>query len=131
MASLEYLDARLRLLYSQAALSGERVADKYLLVIAETEHSARLPVVEGRLVALHIALRYAFVRDEPIVTIPPRRVVALAGTDEPGLSDSLARLRSELKIAIAEHRLPTTRCWCQPLPRDPVELSLILLEMDA
>lgn len=130
MADLEYLMRRLRELYSHAALTGERVADKYLLIVVETEHTGELVAMEDRLTTLHLALRYAFVAGEPIVTIPPRRAVALAATYEPRLSDSLARLRSELELAIGENQLPSTRCWSQSLPRDPVELSLVMLEVE-
>lgn len=129
MATLDYLMLRLRELYSAAALTGESVADKYLLVVVEIERSQQRLVSEARLSALHSALQYAFVGGESIVASPPRRVLALVPSDEPQLSDSLARLRSELKIAIAEGRLPKTRCWGQSLPRDPVELSLILLDL--
>lgn len=128
MAGLEYLDARLRLRYSQAALTGERIAEEYLLVVADTGHSVRRPVVEARLTALRNALRNAFAGGEPIVTIPPRRAVAIVATGQPGLSDSLARLRTELEVAVAEPRLPTTCCWSQPLPRGPVEVPLIVPE---
>lgn len=129
METQEHLIRRLRELYSQAVLTGERVADKYLLLVVETEQSTEAPIAEARLAALYSALRYALIRGESIVTVPPRRAIALVSTDEPRLSDSLARLRSELKIATAKSRLPRTRCWRQRLPGDPVELTLTVLEV--
>lgn len=128
MANLEHLIRRLRHLYSRAVLTAEPVSDRYLLVVVETERSAQTHIVSSRLAVVHRAMRYAFSRSESIVTIPPRRAVALVTTDEPQLSDSLALLRTELKIANAGGRLPT-RCWRQRLPREPLELSLTLLEL--
>jgi hypothetical protein len=127
MATLDYLMLRLRELYSEAALTGESVTERYVLIVVETDGSAHRLVAETRLAALHSALRYAFVGGESIVAVPPRRALALVARDEPRLSDSLARLRSELKIAVEEGRLPAVHSWRQSLPRDPVELSLTLL----
>lgn len=130
MTTLDHLMRRLRELYSKAILTGERVADKYLLIIVETEQTTQQLIAEARLTVIHSALQYAFVSSESIVTIPPRRALALAATTEPQLSRALARLRNQLTIAMADRRLPSTRCWRQSLPRDPVELSLTLFGMD-
>jgi hypothetical protein len=54
-------------------------------------------------------------------------VLALSARAEPRYSDSIGRLRSELKIAQAEDRLPSVRSWRQSLPRAVTELSPTLL----
>ena len=129
MASSAYLILRLGELYREAALTGRDVSAGHLLVGVETVHTGHRLVADARLAALHSALRYAFVGGESIVAVTSRRLLALAGRDEPRLSDSLARLRSELKIALAEGRLPGARMWQQPLPRSADELPLIMNEV--
>jgi hypothetical protein len=127
MATLGYLRLRLREAYREAALRGRDVATDFVLVVVETEHTGHWLVGETRLTTLHSALEYAFVGGESIVAVTPRRAVALAARDEPRLSDSLARLRGELRWALDEGRLPSVRCWRQSLPRRADELSLTLL----
>ena len=132
MASLGYLRLRLRELYREATLTGRDVATDHLLVVVETEpvdgaHTGQRLVAETRLTTLHSALEYAFVGGESIVAVTPRRALALAARDEPRLTDSLARLRGELRLALEEGRLPSVRCWRQALPRRADELSLTLL----
>lgn len=129
MAPLDHLMLRLRELYSNAILTGEQVAEKYLLIIVVTDQTMQPHLARARLTAIHAALQYAFGCSESIIAVPPRRAVALVAADEPQLSDSLARLRSQLDIATADGRLVSTRWWRQSLPRDPVELSLPLLGM--
>jgi hypothetical protein len=127
MATVAYLRLRLRELYREAALTARDVATSHLLVVVETEHTDQRLVAEARLTTLHSALEYAFLGGESIVAVTPRRVVALAANDEPRLAESLARLRGELRTALAEGRLPAFRCWRQPLPSDVADLSLSLL----
>jgi hypothetical protein len=127
MATLSYLRLRLRELYREAGYAGIDVAGRYLLVVVETDHTPHRLVAEARLTTLHSALEYAFVGGESIVAVTPRRAVVLAAREEPRLSDSLARLRSELKIALSEGRLPSAHCWRQALPRDGSDLTLTLL----
>jgi len=127
LASLAYLRRRLGELYREAALGGRDVATDFVLVVVETEHTGHRLVAETRLTTLHSALEYAFVGGESIVAVTPRRAAALAARDEPRLSDSLARLRGELRVALEEGRLPSVRCWRQSLPRRVDELSLTLL----
>lgn len=129
MATLDQLMLRLRELYARAILSGDRVADKYLLVIVETEQATPRRVAEARLTAIQSALQYAFGSGEAIVTVPPRRAVALVASDEPQLTDSLARLRGQLRLVIADRRIPRLLCWRLSLPRDPDELSFALRAM--
>jgi hypothetical protein len=127
MATLAYLRLRLRELYREAATLGRDVSTDYVLVVVETEHTGHWLVAETRLTTLHSALEYAFVGGESIAAVTPRRAVALAARDEPRLSDSLARLRGELRLALGEGRLPSVRCWRQALPRRVDDLSLTLL----
>ncbi|MBN9620376.1 MAG: hypothetical protein J0H43_11695 [Actinobacteria bacterium] len=129
MATQSYLSLRLGELYREAALTGTDVAREYVLIVVETDHTAHRLVAEARLTTLHSALQYAFVGGESIVAITSRRVLALANREEPRLSDSLARLRSELKIALAEGRLPSARSWRQSLPDTAGELPLAMIEI--
>jgi hypothetical protein len=71
-------------------------------------------------------MRFAFVGGESIAATSDRRTVVLAEREQPRLSDSLARLRSELAIAVRESRLPSVRSWCRALPSDPTQLSSAL-----
>ena len=127
MTTPAYLQLRLRELYREASHLGRDVATDHVLVVVETEHTGQRLVAEARLTTLHSALEYAFVGGESIVAVTPRRAVALAARDEPRFGDSLARLRSELRLALAEGRLPSVRCWRQALPRRADELTLTLL----
>jgi hypothetical protein len=127
MATVSYLRLRLREVYREAAQSGHDVATRFVLVVVETEHSGHRLLAETRLTTLHSALEYAFVGGESIVAVTPRRAVVLAARDEPRLTESLARLRSELKIALDEGRLPSAHCWRQALPRRVDDLTLTLL----
>lgn len=127
MATAGYLRMRLHELYREAVCLGADVSTHFLLVAAETDRTADRLVAETRLTTLYSSMEYAFVGGESIVATTPRRVVALAARDELRLADSLARLRSELKMALAEGRLPSVRCWRQPLPPDAASLSLTML----
>jgi hypothetical protein len=127
MATLTYLRLRLRELYREAACDGWQLPEQYVLVVVETEYTGHRLVAETRLTTLHAALEYAFVAGESIVAITPRRAAVLAPRAEPRLTESLARLRSELKIALGEGRLPTARYWQQALPPEMTDLSLTLL----
>jgi hypothetical protein len=127
MPTLAYLRLRLHELYREASLSGAVLTDHCLLVVAETEYSPQRLVAEARLTSLSSALQYAFVGGESIAAVTDRRAVALVARDEPRLTESLARLRSELNIALLEGRLPAVRCWRQLLPPTPDDLSLALL----
>lgn len=129
MATQSYLSLRLSELYREAALTGVDVAGDHVLIVVETDHTAHRLVAEARLTTLHSALQYAFVGGESIVAVTSRRVLALATREEPRLSDSLARLRSELKIALAEGRLPSARSWRQSLPDTAGELPLAMIEI--
>jgi hypothetical protein len=127
MATLPYLAVRLGEVYREAAATGGDIRGEYVLVVVETAPSPSRLVAETRLTALHSALCYAFVGGESIVAVSLHRLVVLAGQGEPRLADSLARLRSELKIALAEGRLPDVHSWRLALPRDVADLSLAVL----
>lgn len=129
MPAAGYLRLRLGELYREAALTGTDVALTHVLVVVETEHSEHRLVGEARLTAMHSALQFAFVGGESIVAMSDRRVIVLASRDEPRLSDSLARLRSELKIALAEGRLPGVRSWRQALPPDAAALPTLMIDV--
>jgi hypothetical protein len=126
---LPYLLHRLRELYREAAVIGVDVASSHLLVVVETDHSPDKLVREARLAALHSALEFGFVGGESVVAVSARRAIALSTRDEPRLSDSLARLRSELEIAVAEMRLPAVRCWRKPLPSTVGQLGALIADL--
>lgn len=129
LLTLPYLRTRLDELYREAALWDADMSDYYTLVVVETgETSIRLRA-DARLMAMYSAVRYAFVGGESIAVVPPRRVIALVGCDEPRLSDSIARLRSELKIALAEKRLRRVHSWRQALPPSHAELDTAITEV--
>jgi hypothetical protein len=127
--SLGYLACRLEEVYAEAALNGENVADTHVLVVVGTRPATDRLVAHTRMITLHSALRYAFVGGETLVSVGGGRVAALTVRAQPRLSDSLAVLRSELRIARSERRLPATRLWLLKLPRQRTEIGAILREL--
>jgi hypothetical protein len=128
-ASLGYLVSRLDEIYAEAALNEESVAETYVLVVVGTRPAPDRLVAQTRMITLNSALRYAFVGGETLVSIGGARVVALTVRAQPRLSDSLAVLRSELRIARSERRLPATRLWLLQLPRQRTELGATLRDL--
>jgi hypothetical protein len=128
-ASLGYLAARLEEVYAEAALTDEIVAETHVLVVVGTRPATDRLVAQTRMITLHSALRYAFVGGETLVSVGGGRVAALTPRAQPRLSDSLAVLRSELRIARSERRLPATRLWLLELPRHRTEIGATLREL--
>ena len=128
-ASLGYLASRLEEVYAEAALHAENVAETYVLVVVGTRPAADRLVAQTRMITLHSALRYAFVGGETLVSVGGGRVAALTVRAQPRLSDSLAVLRSELRIARSERRLPATRLWLLQLPQQRTEIGATLHEL--
>lgn len=129
LGTREYLVLRLGEVYREAALTDVDVSTSHLLVAVETVETPDRLAAGARLSALHSALRYAFPGGETIAAVSSRRLVTLAARAEPRLSESLARLRSELKGALSEGRLPGVRLWRHALPNHPDELPLALREV--
>jgi hypothetical protein len=128
-ASLGYLACRLEEVYAEAALNGENVAETHVLVVVGTRLVADRLIAQTRMITLHSALRYAFLGGETFVSVGGGRVAALTVRAQPRLSESLAALRSELRIARAERRLPATRLWLLKLPRQRTEIAATVREL--
>lgn len=128
-ASLGYLASRLEEVYAEAALNDENVAETHVLAVVGTRPADDRLVAQTRMITLHSALRYAFLGGETLVSVGGGRAAALTVRTQPRLSDSLAVLRSELRIARAERRLPATKLWLLQLPRQRAEIAATLREL--
>jgi hypothetical protein len=128
-ASLGYLACRLDEVYAEAALNDENVAETHVLIVVGTRPATDRLVALTRMITLHSALRYAFVGGETLVSAGAGRAAALTVRAEPRLSDSLAVLRSELRIARSEWRLPVTRLSLLELPQQGTEIGATLREL--
>ena len=128
-ASLGYLASRLDEIYAEAALNDENVAETHVLVVVGIRPVDDRLIAQTRMITLHSALRYAFVGGETLASVGGGRVAALTVRTQPRLPDSLAVLRSELRIARSERRLPATRVWLVRLPRHRTEIGGTLREL--
>ena len=124
-----YLHARLREVYAEALFLGELVADTHALVVVSFEADAVHVVTQERLGVVQAALRYAFIGGETVVALDHTRGAVLATRADPRFSDSLAVLRSELRIAQNARRLPSARVWIVTLPSDQRHLSAVLRDV--
>lgn len=128
-ATLAYLSARLEEIYAEAHITGEAVDRTHVIVAVGTERVPDRLITQTRMITLQSALRYAFIGGESLVSVSNTRAAALALRQEPRLSDSLAVLRSELRIAEGEYRLPSSRLWLIKLPSARQELPTTLRDL--
>jgi hypothetical protein len=128
-ATISYLAARLAEIYAEARVTNARVSETHVIVVVATERANDRLVRQTRMITLHSALRFAFIGGESLVSLGPARAAALALRSEPRLADSLAVLRSELRIAQAEDRLPSARVWLVRLPGEHGQITDTLHEL--
>jgi hypothetical protein len=129
LTSVQYLSTRIGELWAEARLLDEPIEGTHTLVVVRAT-PVRHPVErETHMITIQTALRSAFRGGETLARIGRSTAAALSTRAAERLRPSLAVLRAELHIAMDEGRLPVTRFWLEPVPRDADALSVLLRDL--
>ena len=131
LAPVQYLATRLNEVRAEARLTGRSADDTHVLVVVKTGPVADALRRESHMVLIQSALRSAFRGGETLARVGLTGAVALTVREPTRLRESLAVLGAELSLASDAHRLPPTRTWLEPIPRDAEGLPALLAELAA
>jgi hypothetical protein len=129
LTSVQYLSTRIGELWAEARLLGEPVQNTHTLVIVRATPVRHPLERETHMITIQTALRSAFRGGETLARIGRSTAAALSTRAAERLRASLAVVRAELGIAMDEGRLPVTRFWLEPVPRDSDALSALLRDL--